>query len=176
MILMIWLVRRPAADAGIEPMSIPASRNNVQLMSHCKPTSTQTYTHDNVVWSSCPQAILSSLRYYYPTSSEPLPGNRKVSINVTNSYRSSATLDLTVTVKTLNNHAPILVLNGNSTAVFNEGSGTLNIGAVYRIQVSDQDNDSVFPQQALIVTINGVVDVGYESLSLNGSKCFILRH
>ena len=65
------------------------------------------------------------------------------------------------------------MLNGNSTAVFYEGSGTLNVGAVYQMKVSDQDSDSAFPQQAVFIAISGVVDVGYESLSPNGSKCCV---
>ena len=93
-----------------------------------------------------------------------------MSINATNSYRSSASLTLTVVVRALNDHAPVLLLSGNSTAVFYEASGPLNIGNIYRIVVSDLDSDTVFPQQAIFVTISGVLDRGYEKLSVNESK------
>ena len=52
---------------------------------------------------------------------EELPGDRQILISASDSS-STVSINLTVSIEILNNNAPMIMLQGNDTSVFVEGS------------------------------------------------------
>lgn len=77
----------------------------------------------NVLYLPLPyfQALLRSLRYSYSNGDEELPGVRQITISASDGVFTDSTL-LLVTVRILNDNAPVITFGGSDTAVFMEGS------------------------------------------------------
>lgn len=65
--------------------------------------------------------MLTTLTYSYVSDMEELPGDRQIIISASDSS-STASLTLTVSVEILNNNPPVIMLQGDSMAIFVEGS------------------------------------------------------
>ena len=65
--------------------------------------------------------MLATLTYSYISDMEELPGDRQIIISASDSS-STASLTLTVSVEILNNNPPVMILQGDSMAIFVEGS------------------------------------------------------
>ena len=111
------------------------------------------------------QLILNSLTYTYEPSGEPLPGQRVITVTVSDGL-FSASVTVSVTVDIINNNPPRLHV-GLPLVTFVEGSPSpLAVGTAAMVTITDGDNEDVLPMMSANVTLLGTVDGDVESLGV----------
>ena len=73
-----------------------------------------------------------------------------------------------ISLTLVNNVAPVLTAN-RSTVTYAEGSGSLSVGELAGIALSDGDDNVEFLMQNATVTLSGVLD-SVERLTVSGSS------
>lgn len=110
---------------------------------------------------------MESLRYNYATSSEFVGGERVIRITASDGT-SEATLEITVDVQILNNNPPLLTFNGQSLATFVDGSSMpLEIGQIFQPNISDADNNDIFPMVQATIWLQNAPDGDLEALQVD---------
>lgn len=111
------------------------------------------------------QLILNSLTYTYEPSGEPLPGQRVITVTVSDGLFSSS-VTVSVTVDIINNNPPRVHV-GRPLVTFVEGSPSpLAVGTAAMVTITDGDNEDVLPMMSANVTLLGTVDGDVESLGV----------
>ena len=121
------------------------------------------------------QAILNDLVYSYPQATEPLAGNRTITISASdNTYIS--TVSITLQVELINDHNPIVDLNGplmdgvnySTSVVFNYVVPNREAIATQFVNIIDNDNDAYISK--LEIRLN---EESEDSLVLNLTNCYL---
>ena len=121
------------------------------------------------------QAILNDLVYSYPQATEPLAGNRTIIISASDNT-SISTVSITVQVELINDHSPIVDLNGpltdglnySTSVVFNYVMPNRVAIATPFVNIIDNDNDAYINK--LEIRLN---EESEDSLVLNLSNCYL---
>lgn len=119
------------------------------------------------------QLILGSLTYTYQPSGEPLPGERVITVAVSDGL-FTASITVLVTVDIINNNPPRLdvVL---PLVTFVEGSPSpLAVGAIAGVTITDGDNEDILPMMNASVSLVGTVDGDVESLGVRNETALEL--
>lgn len=119
------------------------------------------------------QATLHSLAYFYVTNNtEPLPGERVVTITVADGQFSPVTFDLFIEVIVINNNAPVLHFAGAASVTYTERAGSpeqLPVGALMQPRIVDLDNNDVLLMERATVILVNPRDGGNETLSMSAT-------
>lgn len=119
------------------------------------------------------QAILNDLVYSYPQATEPLAGNRTITIS-TSDNTTISTISITLQIELINDHNPIVDLNGplmdglnySTSVVFNYVMPNREAIATQFVNISDNDNDAYI--NTLEIRLN---EESEDSLVLNLTNC-----
>lgn len=105
------------------------------------------------------QSLLLSLTYTN-LANEPTPGNRTVTITLSDGLQQDMTVVIVIVVLNNDNGLIIQVLNPN--LVYTEGDVSVRVGELSEISLIDQDQDSVVT--SLTLTLSGVLEEDKEFL------------
>lgn len=96
------------------------------------------------------ESLLLSLTYTN-NAEEPSPGNRSISITLSDGIQQDMTAVIVIVVLTNDN---ILTLDAESFLLtFPEGSGAIAVGTLSGVMLMDDDNDAVI--ENLVISLNG---------------------
>lgn len=110
---------------------------------------------------------MESLRYNYATSSEFVSGERVIRVTASDGTNET-TLAITVDVQILNNNPPLLTFDGQRLATFIDGSSMpLEVGRIFWPNISDADNNDIFPMVQATIRLQNASDGDLEALRVD---------
>ena len=117
------------------------------------------------------EQVLQSLTYYN-SKPEPSDGNRMISITPVQKGLSCSSTQFNLSVILIDDNLPQIVLDGQNTTQFayKEESGSLMFAEVAGVRIVDDDDFALFPVQLATVVLQGVLDIGYESISIGSGQ------
>lgn len=113
------------------------------------------------------QALLLSLTYTN-LAAEPVPGNRSISITLSDGLQQDMTAVIVIVI--LRNDNPLTLQASNIRLTYSEGDRGLSVGALSGITFVDADRNALI--ERLVVSLNGSLESDRESLVVDTS--FIL--
>lgn len=103
---------------------------------------------------------------YNNNATEPTPGNRTVSITVSDGTHEDVTVVIVIVILVDDN--PLTIRVGIPQLVYTEGDGSLAVGALSEVALVDIDRDPLIDN--LTITLTGSQDQENEFLSINASS------
>ena len=115
------------------------------------------------------QDLLNSLSYSYslPEDEEPVAGERRVMIIISDGFFQSAII-ISVDVIILNNNPPEISFSGSSNISFTEETAApVALGSLLAPVISDRDDNDVFLMASAGVELQHTIDTYHEVLQYN---------
>lgn len=125
--------------------------------------------NDHIITLTGPAVIsdymsaLQSLSYRNERS-EPMLGERRITLLPIDSTPNCTPLQLTLTISPVNDNPPAISLTLSNSVLYREGSGRVSFAEEAGLVISDADHNNLFLLQSCNVTLNGVLNNGMEVL------------
>lgn len=113
------------------------------------------------------EEVLQSLTYYN-TRPEPTHGQRVILITPVQEDLNCIPVQFSLSVILIDDNLPqiILELQNTTELVYEEESGSLLFAEIAGLRIVDDDDSTFFPVQLATVVLQGVQDIGHESISI----------